>query len=232
MLKKRYKEALKKIDKEKMYSINEGIEKILETATSRFDESIDVAVTLGVDAKQSDQQVRGALSLPHGLGKKVRVLVFAKGDQEAEAQSAGADFVGAEDLVQKIQGGWLDFDRVIAVPDMMPVVAKVAKILGPKGKMPSPKSGTVTTKVKSVVEAEKKGRASFRVDKNGLIHTSIGKKSMGKDKIKDNFLALFGEVIKSKPSSSKGVYLRKISLSSTMGPGVFINTSETQNEVG
>ena len=227
---KKYKEALKKVEKGKMYSVEEGIRLVLETAPAKFDESVDVAVTLGVDARQSDQQVRGAMSLPHGLGRTVRVLVFAKGEQETEARQAGADFIGAEDMVEKIKSGWLDFDRVIATPDMMPVLARVAKILGPKGLMPSPKSGTVTAKVAPVVQAEKKGRASFRVDKNGIIHTSIGRKSMGEEKLKQNYMALAGELIKNKPSSSKGVYLKKIFLSSTMGPGVAIHPVQTQSE--
>ena len=181
-------------------------------------------------SRQSDQQVRGAMSLPHGLGRKVRVLVFAKGEQEEEAKKAGADFTGAEDMVEKIKSGWLDFDRVIATPDMMPTLAKVAKILGPKGLMPSPKSGTVTAKVSAVVQAEKKGRASFRVDKTGIIHTSIGRKSLGEEKLKQNYVALAGELIKSKPSTSKGIYLKKIFLSSTMGPGVALNPAQTQSE--
>ena len=227
---KRYKEALKKVEEGKMYSVEEGIRLVLETAPAKFDESVDVAVTLGVDARQSDQQVRGAMSLPHGLGRKIRVLVFAKGEQEEEAKKAGADFTGAEDMVEKIKSGWLDFDRVIATPDMMPTLAKVAKILGPKGLMPSPKSGTVTAKVSAVVQAEKKGRASFRVDKSSIIHTSIGRKSMGEEKLKQNYMALAGELIKNKPSTSKGVYLKKISLSSTMGPGVELNPVQTQSE--
>jgi len=219
----------KKVDSNQVYNMDKGIQLVLDTATANFDESIDVAIQLGVDAKQSDQQVRGALLLPHGLGKKVRVLVFAKAEQE-EATKAGADYVGSEDLVSKIQGGWLEFDRVIATPEMMPLVAKVAKILGPKGLMPSPKTGTVTKKVSQAVEAEKQGKAFFRVEKNSIIHSSIGKKSMGFDFIKKNYLALAGEIIKQKPKSSKGVYLKSISLSSTMGPSVTLNVNETQNE--
>lgn len=232
MFKKRYKKALEKVDKDKVYGIDAGIQMALDTATTSFDESIDVAVKLGVDAKQADQQVRGSLSLPHGLGKKIRVLVFAKGEKEEEAQKAGADFVGAEDQIEKIKSGWLDFDRVLATPDMMPVVAKVAKILGPKGLMPSPKMGSVTPRIGPAVQEEKKGKASFRVEKNGILHTSIGKKSMGFEKLKQNYMALMGELIKLKPKSSKGVYLRSLSLSSTMGPGVRINPVQTQSEVG
>lgn len=230
MARKRLKEAKQKIEPHKIYNLDEGIQKVLDTATASFDESIDVAIQLGVDAKQSDQQVRGALPLPHGLGKTVKVVVFAKGEKEEEAQKAGADFVGAEDLVEKIQGGWLDFDRVVSTPDMMPLVSKVAKILGPKGKMPNPKTGTVTVKVLQAVEGEKKGKASFRVEKNGIIHACIGKKSMGFDKIKQNYTALAGEIIKLKPKSSKGVYLQSIFMSSTMGPSVALDVSYTQSE--
>ena len=227
---KKHTEVLKKVDSKKSYSLDEGIQLVLETAKASFDESIDVAVRLGVDAKQSDQQVRGSLALPWGLGKEVKVLVFAKGEKEEEAKKAGADFVGAEDLIEKIQGGWMDFDRVIAVPEMMPVLAKVAKVLGPKGLMPSPKSGTVTNRVAQTVEAEKKGRASFRVEKNGILHACIGKKSMGFEKIKKNYLTLAGEILKLKPKSSKGVYFRSVSMSSTMGPGVVLNPVESQSE--
>ena len=227
---KRYKEAFKKTSPEKVYNLDEGIKLALETATAGFDESIDVAVRLGVNAKQADQQVRGSLALPHGLGKKVRVLVFARGEKEEEAQKAGADYVGSEDIIQKIKEGWLEFDRVIATPEMMPTVAKVAKILGPKGLMPSPKIGSVTSRVEQAVLAEKKGKAAFRVEKNSILHTSIGKKSMGFEKIKKNYLALAGEIIKLKPKTSKGLYLKSCSLSSTMGPGIRLSTTQTQNE--
>lgn len=227
---KRYKEAVKKMDTNKVYTIDEGIQLVLDTATASFDESIDLAVKLGVDPKQTDQQVRGAITLPHGLGKKVRVLVFAKGEKEEEAQKAGADFVGAEDQIEKIKSGWLDFDRVIAVPDMMPSVAKVAKILGPKGLMPSPKTGSVTSRLEQAVKDEKKGKAVFKVEKNGILHTSIGKKSMGFEKLKKNYLALTGELIKLKPKGSKGTYFRAIFMSSTMGPGLSLNPVQTQNE--
>ena len=225
MSSKRYKEVAKKRDAEKVYALDEGLKLAIESSTAQFDESIDISVKLGVNAKQTDQQVRGAVSLPHGLGKKIRILVFAKGEKEEEAKKAGADFVGAEDLIEKIKSGWLDFDRVLATPDMMPTVAKVAKILGPKGLMPSPKTGAVNPRIGPVVESEKKGRASFRVDKNGIIHSSIGKKSMGLENLKTNFKTLIEELVKLKPKSSKGVYLKKISLSSTMGPGLTINPS-------
>ena len=229
-MEKKHKEALKKIDRDKVYNIDEGFQLVLDIATASFDESIDMAIKLGVDPKQADQQVRGALALPYGLGKKTRVLVFAKGEKELEAQKAGADFVGAEDIIEKIKSGWMDFDRVIATPDMMPFVAKVAKILGPKGLMPSPKTGSVTLRVEQAVLDEKRGKAAFRVDKNSILHVSIGKKSMGLEKLKKNYLALAGELIKLKPKSSKSVYLKAISISSTMGPGLSLNPIQTHNE--
>lgn len=185
---------------------NEGIDWVLKTATARFDETIDLAVRLGIDAKQSDQQVRGSVTLPHGVGKTVRVVVITKGPKENEAKAAGADFVGAEDLVQKIQEGWLDFDKVIATPDMMGLVSKVAKILGPRGLMPNPKTGTVTLNVAEAVKAEKLGKVDFRNDKSGIIHTIIGKKSMGAQKLLENLQAVMDAIVKSKPPTSKGVF--------------------------
>ncbi|MCZ0933471.1 MAG: 50S ribosomal protein L1 [Oligoflexia bacterium] len=232
MANKRYKKSLEKVKREQLYDLDQGLKLAIETATAGFDESIDIAVKLGVDSKQADQQVRGAVSLPHGLGKNIRVVVFAKAEKEEEAKKAGADFVGAEDLIEKIKSGWLEFDRVLAVPDMMPLVAKVAKILGPKGLMPSPKTGAVTQRIGPAVESEKKGKASFRVDKNSLIHSSIGKKSMGFEKLKENYISLIEELVKLKPKSSKGVYIRTLSLSSTMGPGVGLNPVQaTQKEL-
>lgn len=231
MASKRIKEVSKKISPDQIYDLDAGIKLVLETATAGFDESIDISIQLGVDAAKSDQQVRGALALPHGLGKKISVLVFAKGAQEEEAKKAGADYVGAEDLIEKIQKGWMEFDRVIATPDMMATVAKVAKILGPQGLMPNPKTGTVTAKVGQAVQAEKSGKATFRTDKNGILHSCIGKKSMGFEFLKKNYLALAGEVIKMKPKSSKGVYLKSISISATMGPGLALNPAQTQSEM-
>ncbi len=223
---KKLKESSKKVDRNKKYTSTDAVALAVETAPAKFDESIDVAIRLGVDPKQSDQQVRGAVALPHGLGKKVRVLVFAKGPKEAEAKAAGADFVGADDIVEKIQGGWLDFDKALATPDMMATVSKVAKILGPRGLMPNPKVGTVTMNVGAAVEAEKKGKLDFRVDKDGTIHATIGRKSMGKEKLTDNFNSLMQALLKAKPSSSKGIYMRGIAVSSTMGPGVKIDPME------
>lgn len=228
---KRLKDVYEKIEKQKRYPLVEALDLVVEAATTKFDESVDVTANLGVDPKQSDQQVRGAISLPHGLGKEVRIIVFAKGPKEKEAKDAGADFVGADDLVEKIQGGWLDFDKAIATPDMMATVAKVAKILGPRGLMPNPKIGTVTMKVGETVTAEKKGKLAFRVEKAGLVQASIGRKSMGAEKLKDNYLAFMSALMKAKPASSKGIYLQKVNVSSTMGPGIKIDVNETQSLV-
>ncbi len=217
---KRLVNSRKTIDSVKKYTVDEAFKMVVASATAKFDESIDVAIRLGVDPKQGDQQVRGAIALPNGMGKTVRVVVFAKGPKEAEAKNAGADFVGSDDLVAKITGGWLDFDKAIATPDMMATVSKVAKVLGPRGLMPNPKVGTVTMNVGEAVAAEKKGKLDYRVDKAGVVHAMIGKKSMGDAKLKDNFMALMGSVVKAKPAASKGTYLRTITLSSTMGPGI------------
>lgn len=227
---KRINTAITKVDRTKKYSLEEAVALAVETATAKFDESIEVAVKLGVDPKQSDQQVRGAVALPHGLGKDVRVVVFAKGPKEAEAKEAGADYVGADDLVEKIQGGWLEFDKAIATPDMMATVSKVAKILGPRGLMPNPKVGTVTMNVGQTVSTEKKGKLAFRVEKAGIVHAAIGKKSMGAEKLKDNLRILMSALMKAKPASSKGVYLRGVSVSSTMGPGVPVDVTSAQGE--
>lgn len=223
---KKLKESKSKVDRSKKYASADAVALAIDTAPAKFDESIDVAIRLGVDPKQSDQQVRGAVALPHGLGKAVRVLVFAKGPKEAEAKAAGADFVGADDIVAKIQGGWLDFDKALATPDMMATVAKVAKILGPRGLMPNPKVGTVTMNVGAAVEAEKKGKLDFRVDKDGTVHATIGRKSMGKEKLSDNFRSFMDAILKAKPSSSKGIYMRGVAVSSTMGPGIKIDPME------
>jgi len=226
---KKFKASAKKVDSTKKYSFEDGIKLAIETAPAKFDESIDVAVRLGVDPKQSDQQVRGAIALPHGLGKTVRVLVFAKGPKEAEAKNAGADFVGGDDLVAKINEGWLDFDKCIATPDMMATVSKVAKVLGPRGLMPNPKVGTVTMNVGEAVSAEKKGKLDFRVDKAGIIHASIGRKSMGAQKLKDNFDTFIGAVVKAKPATSKGIYLRSLAVASTMGPGITLDANQAMS---
>lgn len=229
---KKFEAASKKVDSQKKYSVEEAFKLVVAAAPAKFDESIDVALRLGIDPKQSDQQVRGAISLPHGLGKEVKVVVFAKGPKELEAKNAGADVVGADDLVAKIQGGWLDFDKCIATPDMMATVSKVAKILGPRGLMPNPKVGTVTMNVGEAVAAEKKGKLDFRVDKAGIVHAGIGKKSMGDTKLRENFLTLLGAIVKAKPASSKGIYLRTISVASTMGPGVKIEPNAAAAATG
>ena len=231
MSKKGKKYQAFKVDKNKNYPFEEALRLIVDHPMAQFDESIDVSVVLGVDTQQSNQQVRGVVHLPHGLGKKVRVVVFAKGENEKKALEAGADFIASEDLVKKIKDGWMDFDRVIAVPDQMPAVSKLAPILGPKGLMPNPKMGTVTNNPHLAVAEEKKGKAVFRAvksGKNGLIHSSIGKRSLGLEKLKENFSAFMHGLMKAKPSSSKGNYLRKICLSSTMGPGFSIQIEEAE----
>lgn len=225
---KRFKAAASKVNRDNKYDIGEALDLVVSNATAKFDESVEVAMRLGVDPKQSDQQVRGSVALPHGLGKDVRVIVFAKGPKENEAKEAGANEVGGDDLVEKIKGGWLDFDKAIATPDMMATVSKVAKILGPRGLMPNPKVGTVTMDVTKAVESEKKGKCSYRVDKAGIVHCNIGKKSMGADKLKDNFATLVGAIVKAKPSASKGTYIRTVSLSSTMGPGIRLDVNKVQ----
>jgi large subunit ribosomal protein L1 len=227
-MEKRFNELAKKINPENKYNLDEAFGLAVDTATAKFNESIDVAVNLGVDAKQSDQQVRGAVTLPHGLGKTVKVLVFAKGDKEREAKEAGADFVGAEDLIEKINGGWLDFDKAIATPDMMVAVSKVARVLGPRGLMPNPKVGTVTFDVAKTIQAEKKGKLDFRIEKAGIVQVSVGKKDMGKDKLKENFLTFLAALIKAKPATSKGNYIQAITVSSTMGPGIKVDVNKAQ----
>ncbi len=228
---KRYRAIFEKCDIDKRHSLDEALSLVIETATAKFNESVELAVNLGVDPKQSDQNVRGSVVLPHGLGKKVRVVVFAKGAKEQEAKDAGADFVGAEDIIEKIKKGWLDFDKCIATPDMMASVAKVAKILGPRGLMPNPKVGTVTFDVGKAVEVEKRGKLDFKIDKAGIVHGIFGKKDMGVEKLKGNFLAFLEALIKAKPASSKGSYLRAMTLSSTMGFGVKLDVNRTQGEV-
>ncbi len=228
MANKRFNKAKEKIDPAQRYTIEQAVQMAVDSATAKFDESIDVSVRLGIDPKQSDQQVRGAIALPHGLGKVVRVLVFAKGPKEKEALDAGADFVGSDDLVAKINGGWLEFDKAIATPDMMATVSKVAKVLGPRGLMPNPKVGTVTMNVADTVKAEKRGKLDFRVDKAGIIHAGIGRKSMGAQQLKENLQAFVGAVVKAKPSTSKGIYLQKMTVSSTMGPGIKVDIAEAQ----
>ena len=221
---KKYNAASAKIEKTRLYSLEEAVKLVPEIAPAKFDEVVDLAVKLGVDPKQSEQMVRGTVVLPNGTGKKVRVLVFAKGEKEKEAKDAGADFVGGEDVIEKVSKGWLDFDSVVATPDMMGAVGKLGKILGPRGLMPNPKIGTVTFDITKAVKEIKAGKVEFKVDKSGNVHASIGKVSFGVQKLKENLLALLDGIIKAKPSTSKGIYLRSITLATTMGPGVKIDT--------
>ena len=220
---KKYVEALGKIDRTKLYESKEALALVSEIATAKFDETVEAHIKLGVDSRHADQQVRGAIVLPHGTGKTKKVLVFAKGEKAKEAEAAGADFVGAEDLVQKIQKeNWFDFDVVVATPDMMGVVGRLGRVLGPKGLMPNPKSGTVTFDVTKAVEEIKAGKVEYRLDKSNIIHVAIGKVSFGGEKLAENFNVLMNAIIKAKPSAAKGQYLRSISVTSTMGPGVKI----------
>ena len=220
---KRYIELSKKVEAGKRYAVDEAVELVVSTASAKFDETVDAAVRLGVNPAHADQMVRGSVVLPNGLGKSVRVLVFAKGEKEKEALEAGAEFVGGEDLVEKIRGGWLEFDRVISTPDMMGSVGKLGKVLGPRGLMPNPKVGTVTFDVGKAVQELKAGRVEFRVEKAGIVHCPIGKSSFGTEKLKENLLALIEMIVKLKPSSSKGIYIRSIALSTVMGPGVKVD---------
>jgi large subunit ribosomal protein L1 len=223
---KRYKAALEQLDRNKLYSLSDAIDVLGSFPAAKFDESVEMAINLGVDPKHADQMVRGAIVLPAGTGKETRILVFAKGEKEKEALEAGADHVGGEELAKKIQGeGWLEFDRVIATPDMMSVVGRLGKVLGPRGLMPNPKLGTVTMDVGAAVRENKAGKVEYRVDKNGIIHAAVGKRSFDKDKILANARALLNAVIKAKPAAAKGVYLKKISVSTTMSPGVRVDPS-------
>lgn len=225
---KRYKECLSLFDKTKTYDQAEAMDIVVKTAKAKFDESIELHIKLGVDGRNADQQVRGTVVLPAGTGKNVRVLVIAKGDKADEAQKAGADYVGAEDVIAKIQGGWLDFDVCITTPDMMGVVGRIARVLGPRGLMPNPKSGTVTMDVKKAIAEVKAGKVEYRLDKTNIIHVSIGKASFGKDKLLENLEAVMQAIIKAKPAAAKGTYLRSVSVSSTMGPGVKIAYRQAQ----
>jgi large subunit ribosomal protein L1 len=217
--------ALGSYDREKRHSVEEAVTIVKGAAFAKFDESVDIAVRLGVNPKHADQMVRGAIVLPHGTGKGLKVLVFAKGDRERDARDAGADFVGSDDLVQKVQEGFLDFDRVIATPDMMGAVGKLGRVLGPRGLMPNPKVGTVTTDVSKAVREAKAGKVEYRVDKAGVIHCAVGRKSFDAKRLTENTLSLLKEIVAKKPSTAKGVYLKSITLSSTMGPGVRVDPS-------
>ena len=224
---KKYVDSAKLIDRAAQYDVTEAMELVIKTATAKFDETVELHVKLGVDSRHADQQVRGAIVLPHGTGKTARVLVFAKGDKAEEARAAGADFVGDMDMVEKIQKeNWFDFDVVVATPDMMGVVGRLGKVLGPKGLMPSPKAGTVTPNVTQAVNEIKAGKVEYRLDKTNIIHCPIGKVSFGAEKLADNLNALMGAIIKAKPAAAKGQYVKSCVAASTMGPGVKVNNSK------
>ena len=221
---KRYAAASAKVDRNEYYDASAAMAVVVDTANAKFDETVEAHIKLGVDSRHADQQVRGAIVLPHGTGKTKKVLVFAKGEKAKEAEAAGADFVGAEELVQKIQGeNWFDFDIVVATPDMMGVVGRLGRVLGPKGLMPNPKSGTVTFDVTKAIEEIKAGKVEYRLDKSNIIHVPVGKASFGAEKLFENFKVLMEAIIKAKPSAAKGQYLKSVSVASTMGPGVKVN---------
>ena len=221
---KKYKAAIEKYDRSNLYNASEALKIVTDVASAKFDETVEAHIRLGVDSRHADQQVRGAVVLPHGTGKIKRVLVFAKGDKATEAQQAGADFVGAEDMAEKIQKeNWFDFDVIVATPDMMGVIGRLGRVLGPKGLMPNPKSGTVTQDVTKAIEEIKAGKVEYRLDKTNIIHVPVGKVSFGAEKLSENFFALIDAIIKAKPAAAKGQYLKSVSVTSTMGPGVKIN---------
>jgi large subunit ribosomal protein L1 len=220
---KRYNNAAENISREQEYSLEEAVRLLKEAATARFDETVEIAMRLGVDPRHADQMVRGTVALPNGTGKKIRILVLTKGDNAEKAISAGADYAGLEEYVEQIQKGWLDFDVVVATPDVMSVVGKLGKILGTRGLMPNPKSGTVTPDIETAVKEIKAGKIDFRVDKTGIIHSGVGKVSFKEDKLVENIRTFIGTVVKLKPAASKGTYLKSISISSTMGPGIFVD---------
>lgn len=224
---KKYTEAAKLVDRMTQYDVAEAIDLVKKTAVAKFDETVETHIRLGVDGRHAEQQVRGAVVLPHGTGKTVRVLVFAKGDKVAEAEAAGADYVGGEELIPKIQNeGWFEFDVVVATPDMMGVVGRLGRVLGPKGLMPNPKAGTVTMDVAKAVADIKAGKIEYRLDKANIIHVPVGKASFTEEQLADNFNTLIGAIVKAKPASAKGQYLKSVTLSSTMGPGVRLNTTK------
>jgi large subunit ribosomal protein L1 len=225
---KKYLEALKKVDSQKQYTVDEAIDTLLKAAYAKFDETVEIAIRLNVDPRQADQMIRGAIVMPAGMGKTVRVAVIASGDKMKEAEDAGADIVGGDDLIAKIAGGWMEFDRLIATPDMMGKLGKIGRVLGPRGLMPNPKLGTVTPNVGKAVQEQKAGKVEYRCEKTGIIHAPIGKKSFGKEKILENFKAIAMAIIKAKPASSKGVYVKGMALSTTMGPGVKLDVANVQ----
>ena len=224
---KKYLESLKLVDSQRLYDIDEAVELALQTAKAKFDETVELSIKLGVDPRHADQQVRGVVVLPNGTGKKVRILAIAKGDRAAEAEAAGADYVGAEEMVAKIQNeNWFDYDVIVTTPDMMGLVGRLGKVLGPKGLMPNPKSGTVSPDLTRAINEIKAGKVEYRVDKTAIVHVPIGKASFGKEKLVENLNALMEAIIKAKPSSSKGTYLKSVALSTTMGPGIRLNAAK------
>ncbi|PTL38477.1 50S ribosomal protein L1 [Alkalicoccus saliphilus] len=223
---KKYEDALKLVDREKAYEVSEAVDVVKQTAKANFDETIELAARLGVDPKKADQQIRGAVVLPHGTGKTQSVIVFAKGEKAKEAEAAGADVVGEEDLINRVSQGWLDFDVVVATPDMMAQVGKLGRVLGPKGLMPNPKTGTVTFDVTKAVEEIKAGKVEYRVDKTGNLHVPIGKASFDNSKLEENFRTMMETIVKVKPAAAKGTYIRGVAVAATMGPGVKVNTNE------
>lgn len=229
---KKYFAAIDKVEHGKRYSVDQAFGLLPELSYAKFDETVDVAYNLGVDPKHSDQMVRGALVLPHGIGKSVRVAVLAKGEKAKEAEAAGADVVGSDDLIERITGGWMDFDKMIATPDMMVAVSKIGKILGPRGLMPNPKLGTVTFDVGKAVKEQKLGKIEYRTEKTGIIHIILGKKSFGAQKLKENFNTLTATLVKAKPPTSKGIYLKNITISATMSPGIMVDPLDAMTSAG
>jgi large subunit ribosomal protein L1 len=225
---KSYRAALAKLDRSQRYLLEEALQLAKETARAKFDETVELAVRLGVDPRQADQNVRGTVTLPHGMGKTVRVLAFAKGEKEKEAQDAGADFVGSEDLIKKISEGWFDFDKTVATPDMMAAVGRIGKVLGPRGLMPNPRTGTVTADIGKAVKEIKAGKLEFRVDKAGIVHVPVGKASFNPEKLIDNARVVLTSILRAKPASAKGNYVRGVTVSTTMGPGIKIDLSQVR----
>jgi len=225
---KTFRAALAKVDRNQRYLLEDSLRLVKETARAKFDETVEMAIRLGVDPRQADQNVRGTVSLPHGMGKTVRVLAFAKGEKEKEAQDAGADFVGSDELIKKISEGWFDFDKAVATPDMMAAVGRIGKVLGPRGLMPNPRTGTVTMDIGKAVKEIKAGKLDFRVDKAGIVHVPVGKVSFGAEQLIDNARAVLMSILRAKPASAKGNYVRGVTISTTMGPGVKIDLSQVR----